>query len=98
MVFGSKSERFISLDTGQLDLFVEQLEVSTTEPEPIEISYKREKQVAKKKQPVRTSLPSHLPRIEETIEPDDILSESKKIGEEITEVLEYNPSSILLEG
>ena len=96
MVFGSKSERFISLDTGQLDLCVEQLEVSTTEPEPIEISYKREKQVAKKKQPVRTSLPSHLPRIEETIEPDDILSGSKKIGEEITEVLEYNPSSIFV--
>jgi len=37
-----------------------------------------------------------LPRIEETIEPDDILSESKKIGEEITEVLEYNPSSIFV--
>ncbi|WP_233194618.1 IS66 family transposase [Aquimarina sp. I32.4] len=96
MIFGSKSERFISSETGQLDLFVEQLEVSTTEPESIEISYTREQQVAEKRLPVRSSLPSHLPRIEETIEPDDILPGSKKIGEEITEVLEYNPSSIFV--
>ncbi len=96
MVFGSKSERFISLDTGQLDLFVEQSQVSTIESESIEISYKREQQVVKKKQPVRSSLPSHLPRIEETIEPDDIISGATKIGEEITEVLEYNPSSVFV--
>ncbi|MEW7278958.1 transposase [Aquimarina sp. 2201CG1-2-11] len=30
MVFGSKSERFVASDTGQLDLFVEPLEISGT--------------------------------------------------------------------
>ncbi|WP_271785342.1 transposase [Aquimarina algiphila] len=48
MIFGSKSERFVSSDTRQLDLFVEQLEVSDTKPESIEIAYKREKKTAEK--------------------------------------------------
>ena len=96
LVFGSKSERYISLDNGQLDLFVAQPEVSNTEPESIEINYKREKQVQEKQQAVSQALPSHLPRIEETIEPNDVLVGATKIGEEITEILEYNPSTIFV--
>ncbi|WP_281989910.1 IS66 family transposase [Aquimarina aggregata] len=96
MIFGSKSERFVSSDTRQLDLFVEQLEVSDTKPESIEIAYKREKKTAEKQQPIRSSIPSHLPRIEEIIEPSEVSPNSKKIGEEVTEILEYNPSSIFV--
>ncbi|WP_062054049.1 hypothetical protein [Aquimarina longa] len=55
MIFGSKSERFISSDIGLLDLFVEQVEVSNTKS--IEISYKREEKVKEKQQPVRSDLP-----------------------------------------
>jgi len=45
---------------------------------------------------VRVKIPAHLPRIEEVIEPEDILDGSKKIGEEITEILEYNPARVFV--
>ncbi|MEW7278959.1 IS66 family transposase [Aquimarina sp. 2201CG1-2-11] len=45
---------------------------------------------------MRSSIPSHLPRIEEIIEPNEVLPNSKKIGEEVTEILEYHPSSIFV--
>jgi len=35
------------------------------------------------------ALPSHLPRVEEVIEPDNITEGSKKIGEDVTEILFY---------
>ncbi|TSE03695.1 IS66 family transposase [Aquimarina algiphila] len=96
MIFGSKSERFVASDIEQLDLFVEQLEISDIKHESIEITYKREKKAEEKQQPIRSSIPSHLPRIEEIIEPAEISPNSKKIGEEVTEILEYNPSSIFV--
>ncbi|WP_271769297.1 IS66 family transposase [Aquimarina algiphila] len=97
LIFGSKSERYIPLENGQLDLFVAQSDVcSINNSESIEISYKREKQVQEKQQAVRQVLPSHLPRIEEIIEPDNILAGATKIGEEVTEILEYNPSTIFV--
>ncbi|GAA0725901.1 hypothetical protein GCM10009430_32250 [Aquimarina litoralis] len=72
------------------------MEVSNTTPESIEVKYKREKQLIEKQQPIRSSLPSHLPRIEEIIEPSKVSPNSKKIGEEVAEILEYNPSSIFV--
>ncbi|WP_188112257.1 transposase [Aquimarina sp. RZ0] len=45
---------------------------------------------------MRAALAAHLPRVEETIEPEKLPIGAKKIGEEITEVLEYNPSSIFV--
>ncbi|MGH1386723.1 IS66 family transposase [Kordia sp.] len=91
LIFGSKSERFVpNTDALQLGLFVqeasEQKEVAQQQ-----ISYNRSKT---KKHPVRLPLASHLPRIEEIIEPEDIVKGSIKIGEEITELLEYSPSRV----
>ena len=93
LIFGSKSERFVPADDSQLSLFDgpgQEIQATQTE----EIKYTREKPVKEKQQPVRASIPSHLPRIEEIIEPDHIEEGSKKIGEEITEVLEYNPAKV----
>ena len=95
MIYGSKSERFVCLDNGQLDLFIEQSK-EAVETNTIEVKYQREKQKFNKQKPVREVLPAHLPRKEQIIEPEQIPVGATKIGEEITEVLEYNPSSIFV--
>ena len=94
MIFGAKSERFIPTDTSQTALFSEPAR-EQDEAETVEISYSRRKKT-EKKQPVRTALPAHLPRVEETIEPENLDKGAKKIGEEITEILEYNPGNIFV--
>jgi len=91
LIFGSKSERFVpNTDDLQLGLFTEESQISN-QAEQTQISYHRSKT---KKHPVRLPLASHLPRIEEIIEPDNVVVGSVKIGEEITEVLEYTPSKV----
>jgi transposase len=95
MIFGSKSERFVgAISPEQLALF--ELEQAQEEPkgEQQEITYKREVPKKDKEQPIRTKIPGHLPRKEEIIEPENIDPRSRKIGEEITEVLEITPSKI----
>jgi transposase len=94
MIFGSRSERFIPVSDGQVDLFTGTSLVEQAEQPKQEISYTRVVGTKKKQKPIRTEIPSHLPRIEEIIEPLEIEPGSKKIGEEITEILEYNPANI----
>ena len=95
LIFGSKSERFIPSNELQLNLF-DSSEEEVPEIQKEEISYTREKPAKEKNRAIRTKLPSHLPRVEEVIEPEDIQEGSKKIGEEITEILEYNPAKIFV--
>lgn len=97
MIFGSKSERFIQNDPGQLSLGldVEQREVADAEVE--EISYKRRKPGQKKESPVRLPLPSHLHREVHMIEPEEDVTGAKKIGEVVTEILEYTPGKFYVE-
>ena len=49
-----------------------------------------------KKNPVRMVLPAFLPREEEIIEPKNLPKKARKIGETITEVLEYKPGKIFV--
>jgi len=94
LIFGSKSERFIAGDIGQLGLFTE-YPTTETLPEQEQISYSRTK--PKEKQiPVRALLAAHLPRVEEIIEPEDLHQGAVKIGEQITEILEYNPAKVFV--
>ncbi len=91
LIFGKKNERFIPVDTAQSSLF----EVPPIE-EPVEkqtISYTKEKKV-NKKQPVRMALPAHLHREEEVLEPEGKQDSAVKIGEAITEILEYTPGKV----
>lgn len=91
LIFGAKSERFVSLPEEQLSLFSqvpEQAEVATEQ-----INYTRHKKQTKEK-PVRQPIPAHLPRVEEIIEPESLPEGATKIGEEITEQLEYNPAQV----
>lgn len=93
MIFGSKSERFIGNNTpSQLMLGFE----VPTEPKPEAAT---ETIIYERKKPNETAvvvhsrqaLPAHLPRKEEIIEPQEDITAGKKIGEEITEILEYTP-------
>jgi len=90
MVFGSKKERFIAVDSDQQSLF--DGEVETIEADTQTISYKREK--GKRGKAKRLLLPAHLPREEESLEPQDLSEDSVKIGEKVTEVLEYTPGKL----
>lgn len=95
MIFGAKSERFIATDTGQMTLFdLPEQQTEPQEPEEEQITYTRNKSEKKKSQPLRLELASHLPRQEEIIEPENIPGNAKKIGEAVTEILEYEPSQI----
>ena len=91
MIFGAKRERYEGPIAEQGLLFDEP--VQAIQPEVQEITVKRSKQ-PDAKQPVRAELAPHLPRVEEVIEPDHIPEGAKKIGEAITEVLEYKPASV----
>ena len=95
MIFGSKSERFVPTDESQLNLF-ETLEEKEEELTKQVITYQRELGKKKKDKPVRTLIPSHLLRVEEVIEPENIIEGAKKIGEEITELLEVTPSTVFV--
>ena len=95
MIFGSKSERFVPpVDSAQIALFgMTQNEQPDTPKETI--TYQRRKPT-KKKNPVRLALPAHLPRVEEIIEPNEELTGAKKMGETITEFLEYIPGKLFV--
>lgn len=92
LIYGAKSERFVAPHPEQATLF--DLPADQTAETPTEqITYTRNKPQAEKKQPLRLELPSHLERRVEVIEPENIPPDAKKIGEAVTEVLEYEPSS-----
>ncbi len=92
MVFGSKKERFIPADPGQQGLFDATAHPSEAQQETV--TYQREK-TAKKGKAKRLLLPAHLPREEEIIEPEGLdTANSNKIGEKVTEVLEYTPGKL----
>lgn len=90
LVFGARSERFVpGFELDQLPLFggaPPKEEPAATET----ITYTKRK----KGKPVRQALPSHLPREVIVIEPDVDTSGMRKIGEEITETLDYVPGRL----
>jgi len=98
MIFGAKSERFIPTDSSQLALGLEGVELKEKEPETQTLSYTRNKP---KKTEVpghsRMPLPAHLPREEHVIEPEENVEGGKKIGEEITEILDYKPGKLFVQ-
>ena len=94
-MFGRKSERFIGMDSAQLSLELEGMVESMRQGEIEQVSYTRKK-AAKGENTghSRMPIPSHLRREEIIIEPKDLPEGSKKIGEEITEVMEYKKAEV----
>lgn len=102
MLFGRKSERFIPSDPSQLKLDFEGVAELKEERE-----YAVLQEVAARKEPAphierqtedrqRRVFSDHLERRDEIIEPDELPAESKRIGEEITELLEYKPGELYI--
>ncbi len=96
MVFGSKSERFIPVDTNQLSLFGKIIAEKEEAYKKHIVIYERKQKKKGKKKPVRSSIPAHFPRVEEIIEPKHIEEGAVKIGEEVTELLEITPLSVFV--
>ena len=100
MIFGSKHERFIPTGTNdpQLSLGIQTESIATgTVVNTQKISYiKNTIAVAQKplNHPGRMNLPKHLRCEEIVIEPAEDSTGYKKIGEEVTEVLEYKPGEL----
>jgi transposase len=104
IAFGKKSEKRKPIPDNELRLnliFEDDIEMDTTEEdsseeaqEKIEVKYKRNK---KKRRPVRVSIPEHLPRVERVIEPSNIPEGAKRIGEEISEQIAYNPGDFYVD-
>lgn len=95
--FGSSSEKHIAPDPDQRKIDWDGLEVLPEEKAVIEdaekelIEYERRKPVKDKQKAVRQPLPDHLRREVEIIEPQGKQDNWVRIGEEVTEILEYKP-------
>jgi len=99
MIFGSRQERFIPAENNPAQLTLEIQAEQTAQcniTDAKQISYTRLTTAIteNKKHPGRTKLPAHLERREQIIEPAEDLYGCKKIGEEVTEELEYEPGRL----
>ena len=96
MIFGSKSERFIPVDSSQLSFFEEMITEKEKELEKYTVTYQRDKKKKEKEKPIRTAIPAHFPRVEEIIYPKNLNPSWVKIGEEVTELLEIKPLTVFV--
>jgi len=100
MIFGSRQEKFIApeINHAQLSLDMQTESVgSCSVVNAQKISYTRTNSVIESKplnHPGRMKLPDHLRREQIIIEPAEDITGCKKIGEEITEILEYLPGEL----
>jgi len=100
MIFGSKHERFVPSDTNhpQLSLGIQTESIATgTVINTQKISYIKNTVAVEQKplhHPGGMKLPESLRREEIVIEPSEDITACKKMGEEITEVLEYQPGEL----
>lgn len=96
LIFGSKSERFVpDVAPEQLSLGLA-IEEQTVEVKKEKVEYTRTKASRQNNHKGRLPLPAHLPRVEHIIEPNESTEGMKKIGEEVTETLEYIPGKLLV--
>lgn len=101
MIFGSRHERFVpGTDTSQLSLDIEaEQTASCSVVDAKKISYTRTNVSIESKplsHPGRMKLPEHLRREEIIIEPLEDITGLRKMGEEITEVLEWEPGELFV--
>jgi transposase len=100
-LFGKKSEQ---LDPAQLQLLFQELEApgpalgKESGPQSLEAEPARPVKAASPRRERGPRLPEHLPVIEEIIEPPQVKAapaEWRRIGEEVTERLDYEPARFL---
>jgi transposase len=96
LLFGAKSERFVTSDqdSGQLTLFDGQSSVKEVAGQIVATPMVKAHQRRVKAKPKREALPAHLPREVIVLEPEQDTTGLKKIGEEVTETLDYQPAKL----
>ena len=100
MIFGSKHERFVPAENPSqlsLDIQAQAIAERIVITEKVEIT--RTSTIiteSRKEHPGRTKLPEHLERRELIVEPAENVSLCKKIGDEVTEELEYEPGKLFV--
>ena len=95
LISGAKSERFVPESNGaQAHLAFMTAEPDAPEVQSEHITYTRKKTRPRFTPHGRNPLPEHLPRKERVIEPECDTTGMKKIGEEVTEELEYEPGTL----
>jgi len=98
MIFGSRHERFVPADNPaqlSLDIQAEAIAERVITTEKVEVTRILTTITPNKKgHPGRMKLPEHLERRETIVEPVEDVSLCKKIGDEITEELEYEPGKL----
>src|SRR6266567_2167449 len=98
MQFGRKSEK-LARQIEQLELRLEELESNRSDPpEPASLPAGSTASAAK---PARRALPDHLPRQTRRHEPKETVcpqcqGELRKLGEDVSEMLEYVPASFVV--
>jgi len=95
LIFGAKSERFTPVipPVNQMSLFdVTQGGPLMAEAQKEQITYERTKQ--NKPHPGRNGIPAHFPVEETIIEPQTDTTDMVRIGEEVTEYVEYTPGCL----
>ena len=93
LIFGQKRERFVPASSSE-QLSLVQPPFNIAKPKTEQITYTRKKASSKRTPHGRCKLPGHLPRRKILIEPESDVTGLKKIGEEITEELEYGPGTM----
>ena len=98
MIFGSKHERFVPAENASqlsLDIQAEAIAERVVTTEKVEVTRTLTSITKNKKEhPGRMKLPEHLERRETIVEPAEDVTACKKIGDEVTEELEYEPGKL----
>ena len=105
MMFGRRSERFIAEDPAQLSLSFDGVDKLDEEREVDAIKAKEASSATSHKSNKKSETDNnrecrifaeHLERRDEIIDPDMIPDGSKRIGEEVTELVEYKPGELYI--
>ena len=96
LIFGQKRERYIPIKPDNQLLFPGFDQKEDVQIETEQISYSRKKSVKKVVPHGRNRIPAHFPRKEIIIEPEEDTNGMTRIGEEITEELEFKPGTFFV--
>jgi transposase len=88
-IFGQKSERVIPTSDTQCSLGLDAVAVTPPEVKAQTFSVTRKNPLANKTPHGRDEIPAHIPRVIIPVEPDYDTTGMEKIGEKVTEQLEY---------
>lgn len=95
-VFGKKSERFVPNIPEQIELSLDIEKVQQPEIKTETITYERKKSSGKSNHKGRLPIPDHIERKDKYVKPLEDITGLVKIGEEITEQLDYEPGKLFV--